>query len=126
MISFYSIDRSNSLTVITQDSIRYVIPGDVNELPKSNYATFDVSNITSLGDGIWICWQENGTWDLTIHDGILVQSDLDTSKYSLHTSLPRDERGVPTELKYRQNNCSVFDYYSMQLSPNQGSIVEIK
>ena len=126
IIHFYSIDKSNSLTVITKDTLRYVIPGIVNDIPEEGYAKFDVSNVTDLGDGIWICWEDDLKWDLTIDKAKILANDLNSSSYTLNTSLPKDERGIPTEIKYRQGNCSVFDFHTMKLSPNQGSIVEIK
>jgi len=33
---------------------------------------------------------------------------------------------IPTEGKYRQEDCAVFSYYMMELSPKKGAIVEMK
>ncbi|MEQ8546590.1 MAG: hypothetical protein RIC03_01715 [Cyclobacteriaceae bacterium] len=125
-IYFYSEDRTNSLTVIDNGTYRFVTPAITNELPNRNFAQFDIRSVPELGDGVWICWHNNQGWDLTIDKAELLKSDLDTSKYHLHTELPTDGRGIPTEIKYRQQNCAVFGFYLMELSPKTGAIVEIK
>lgn len=125
-IHIYSEDRQNSLTVFEKDTLRYVTPGIASKIPNSNYAKFDISGIDKLGDGLWICWLKNGGWDFTIHKATLISNDLDTSKYHIQTSLPTDSRGIPTERKYRQKDCAVFDFYMMELSPKKGAVVEIE
>lgn len=125
-IHMYSEDRQNSLTVIDEGEFRYVTPGTVSKIPESNYAKFDISSVSKLGDGLWICWLENGGWDFTIDKAKLISNDLDTGKYLIQTSLPNDIRGIPTESKYRQENCAVFSFHLMKLSPDRGAIIEIK
>jgi len=125
-IHIYSEDRQNSLTVIEEGSFRYVTPGIVLKIPDSNYAKFDISSVSKLGDGLWICWLENGGWDFTIDKGKLISNDLEAGKYLIQTSLPTDSRGIPTELKYRQKDCAVFSFYLMKLSPDTGAIIEMK
>jgi len=57
----------------------------------------------------------------------ILESKLDTSRFSFSTALPTDDRGIPTEQKFRKERCAVFSFYSMKLSPdNKGAIVEIK
>lgn len=126
VIYFYPLDKSNCVTVINRGDLRYVIAGKVTEIPESNYAELDVKNIDSLGDGIWICWLDNNNWEMVIHDAEMIKNELDSSRYSLKTQLPKDERGIPHETKFSKQNCAVFDFYLMRLSPNEGAIVEIQ
>ena len=68
---------------------------------------------------------ENQGWDIVVDKSIIIENKLDTVKYLFDTKLPVDERGIPTEIKFRQQNCAIFDYYLMKLSPDKGAIVEI-
>jgi hypothetical protein len=54
----------------------------------------------------------------------IVESKLDTLKYSITTTLPVDERGIPTAIKFRGDGCAVFDFHRMELLPDRGAIVE--
>lgn len=124
-IKFYSLDRSNCVTVITEDTLRFVIAGDYDMIPDSNYVKLDISMITELGDGVWICWLENQGWDVIVDKAIILENRLDSNIYHFDTKLPVDKRGIPTEIKFRKENCAVFDFHSMKLSPNKGAIVVI-
>jgi len=124
-IKFYSLDKDNCVTVLTKDTLRYVIAGDYDKVPDTNFVKLDISKITELGDGVWICWLENQGWDIVVDKSIIIENKLDTVKYLFDTKLPVDERGIPTEIKFRQENCAIFDYYLMKLRPDKGAIVEI-
>jgi hypothetical protein len=124
VIYFYSFDRSTCVTIIDNNEFRYVIAGKVTEVTKSGYAKLSTKNIDSLGDGIWICWLDSNKWEMIIYEAEIITNRLDSSKYSLDTKLPEDERGIPHERKFRQNNCAVFSFHLMRLSPNEGAIVE--
>lgn len=124
-IKFYSLDKDNCVTVLTKDTLRYVIAGDYDKVPDTNFVKLDISKITELGDGVWICWLENQGWDIVVDKSIIIENKLDTVKYLFDTKLPVDERGILTEIKFRQENCAIFDYYLMKLSPDKGAIVEI-
>ncbi|WP_096431566.1 hypothetical protein [Labilibaculum antarcticum] len=124
-IKFYSLDKDNCVTVLTKDTLRYVIAGDYDKVPDTNFVKLDISKITELGDGVWICWLENQGWDIVVDKSIIIENKLDTVKYRFDTNLPVDEREIPTEIKFRQENCAIFDYYLMKLSPDKGAIVEI-
>ncbi len=113
------------LTIINKDTIRYEIPGKTFEIPKTNYAKLNVGQIDELVDGIWICWLKGNKWDIVVHGSEILENKLDTTKYFFSTQLPEDDRGIPHETKFRQDNCAIFDFYSMNLSPNKGAIVEI-
>lgn len=124
-IRFYSSDKNNCVTVITKDTLRFVIAGDTESIPDTNFVKLDISKITDLGDGVWICWLENQGWDIVVDKSIILENKLDTTKYFFDNKLPVDEKGIPTEIKFRQKDCAVFDYSLMKLSPDKGAIVEI-
>ena len=56
----------------------------------------------------------------------VVHSKLDTGRFKFNTSLPVDDRGIPTEKKFRQEKCAIFSYYLMRLTPDTGAIVDIE
>jgi hypothetical protein len=124
-IKFYSLDKDNCVTVLTKDTLRYVIAGDYDKVPDTNFVKLDISKITELGDGVWICWLENQGWDIVVDKSIIIENKLDTVKYRFDIKLPVDERGIPTEIKFRQKNCAIFGYNLMRLSPDKGALVKI-
>lgn len=126
VIHFYSMDKENCITVLTEDTIRYVIAGRTSEIPDTNYIKLDIGRIDELGDGVWICWLENNKWDIVIHNSRIIENKLDGSKYFFNTQLPKNEIGAPTEKKFRRENCAVFSYSLMRLTPDKGAIVEIE
>lgn len=126
-IHIYTPDKKQCITVFNRDNIRYIVDGKHKKIPDTNYIKLDISKVPSLGDGIWICWENSKyKWDVVVDKSIILESKIDTSKYRFNTKLPVDERGIPTEIKFRADNCAIFDFYSMNLSPNKGAIIEIK
>lgn len=126
-IYIYTPDKAQCITVFDNDEIRYIVNGKHEKIPDTNYIKLDVTKVPTLGDGIWICWKnQKYNWDVVVDKSIILESKIDTSKYRFKTKLPVDERGIPTEIKFRADNCAIFDFYSMNLSPNKGAIIEIK
>lgn len=125
-VKIYSPDKSTCVTIETIDEIRFVIAGDESKIPENDYIKLDVSKVTDLGDQVYICWLDNQRWDMVIPKSIILESKLDTSKYVFKTRLPVDKHGIPSQIEYSRKNCAVFDYYSMELSPNKGAIIDVK
>ncbi|MBW6498080.1 MAG: hypothetical protein K0B09_06815 [Bacteroidales bacterium] len=126
IIHICSEDRNNCVTIITDNNIRYVIAGKTKRVPEINYLKLDISQVDNLADGIWICWLPDNNWDMVVQNSVIVENQLDTTKYFFSNQLPKDENGIPHETKFRENNCAIFDFYTMRLSPDKGAIVEIK
>ncbi len=124
---FYSLDKSQCITVFDRDTLRYVIDGKHNSVPETNYILLRTDKIPELGNSFHVCW-DNGQyeWEVVVHKAIIVENRLDTTRFNFNAWLPEDDRGIPTEKKFRTENCAVFDFYNMKLSPDQGAIVEIK
>jgi len=124
VLYFYSPDKTQCLTVFNVDSFRYIVNGKTRKLSESEYVKLDMQNVDQLGDQLYICWKGKYLWDVTINKSEVLEQKLDTTKFHFNTRLPIDEHGIPTEKKFRGENCAIFDFYSMKLSPNKGAIVE--
>lgn len=121
----YSMDKSQCITVIDKWHTRYIIDGKHFDVPKTNFVKLEVGDVDPLADGIYICWKSDDyEWELVANEAIVVDSNLDTSRFSFDTALPLDKRRIPTIAKFRGEGCAVFDYYQRRLIPDQGAIVE--
>lgn len=117
-LHFSNQDKTQSITVITdrKQNIRYVINGKVNSVPDTNYVKLDISEIDILGDGVWGCWEKEGyLWEVCVHDAVVLENKLDTTKYKFNVSLPRREFGIPIQEKYVQDSCFVYDFVSNRI-----------
>lgn len=124
VIHICTIDKTNCVTIIDINYIRYVVAGNINYVPDTNYIKLDIQNIDPLGDALHICWGENNGWDIVVQKSKVLESKLDTTRFNFSTTLPLNEIGVPTEKKFRKEGCAIFDFYRMELSPNKGALVE--
>ncbi len=118
----YTPNKNQCITVFNLEDYRYLCVGEVKRIPESNYIKLDVSRIDEIGDGIHILWKKNG-WDVVVRYSILIESTLDTTCYKFSNKLPIDDKGFSTEEKFRQDSAAIFDYYLMQLSPQNGFAV---
>ncbi|MGF1638726.1 MAG: hypothetical protein ACFCUU_16750 [Cyclobacteriaceae bacterium] len=85
-----------------------------------------MSIVDPLISSFHICWEnEQYEWEVIVDKAIIVDSQLDASKFKFSNEIPTDERGIPSEIKFRQNGCAVYSFYLMKLSPDKGAIVEI-
>jgi len=113
IIYFYSPDKSQCVTLIDEGKFRYIANGKINGLPKENYVKLFSENVPVFGDAFYICWKNTKyEWDIVIEHYEILESKLDSTKFRFNTSLPSDERGIPTPLKYSKNGCAE---YSLEL-----------
>tara|TARA_R110002096_G_scaffold400465_1_gene597081 strand:- start:1205 stop:1609 length:405 start_codon:yes stop_codon:yes gene_type:complete len=127
VVHFTSLDKTQQLTVIDRGDFRYLIDGHHSSVPKSNFIKLSVEKIDPVSDCIHICWKnERYDWEVVIDKSVEVESKLDTGRFKFNTSLPVDDRGIPTEKKFRQEKCAIFSYYLMRLTPDTGAIVDIE
>lgn len=126
-IYFYPLDKSQCITVISEYDYRYVIAGKHDEPPDTNYVKLSLKDRDTMWDGFHVCW-DNGKheWEVVVKNSKIMESKLDTTKYNFATELPKDEREIPTEIKFRGEKCAVYSFYLKELSPDQGAIVEYK
>ncbi|MAO63625.1 MAG: hypothetical protein CL666_01360 [Balneola sp.] len=107
-----SPDRTHSITIITNDSIRYIIDGEHENTPDSNYVKLNVGNAPSIDEDILICWDIEGyEWKL-VHQALdIIENKLDTLSFYYDAELEKDERGIPTAKNYRGDNCTTVTLY---------------
>jgi hypothetical protein len=124
-VHFYSLDKSQSITIIDIGDFRYIIDGEHKEIPRSNYVKLDIQNIPPLGSEIVLCWQnERYKWRVVVPRANIVEVELDTLKYSVITEYPKNKDGHNTTLKFVNDGCSMFDYHRMELILDNGTIVK--
>jgi hypothetical protein len=127
IIYLYPEDKSQCITIIDQGKFRYIVDGMFNSIPESNYIKLDVQKIDPLRDNIHVCWKNDlYEWDVVVDQSKVIESKLDPTRFNFSISLPEDDRGIPSEMKFRMPNCMVFSYYLMRLSPKSGGLVEIQ
>lgn len=143
-IYFYPPDRSQCITVITENwtrlrdiidgkpnrsiRARYIIAGKHHTVPEENFVKLDVQYGDDYRADLYICWK-NGQheWEVVVHNADVVESTLDTTRFSFSTALPKDDRGFSTVRKFRKKGCTVFSFYTKEFSPDEGeAIVEFK
>ncbi len=107
------------MTIITHGETRYIINGQHNSIPKTNYVKLDISGIDPIGDEIGICWKnDNYDWEIVNHQSKVLDNKLDTLKFKFNESLERDNRGIPDTKKYHKPNCGTIDLLSMETYDN--------
>jgi hypothetical protein len=143
-IYFYPPDKSQCITVITEnwtrlrDTIdskpgrsiraRYIIAGKHDKVPEENYVKLNIDSGDRYRAGFYICWKtEQYEWEVVVEPGKVIETTLDTTRFSFSTALPTDDRGFPTQLKFTKERCAVFDFELKRFSPDRGgTIVEFK
>ena len=128
-IYFYSLDRSQCITVISEYDYRYVIDGKHDQLPDTNYIKLRVQYRNSMFDNLFMCWNnEKYEWDVVNQYSKILESKLDTFRFNFNTELPKDERGIPTTLKFSDKRCANYLFSLKKLIPDDdpGAIVEYK
>ncbi|MEH6406836.1 MAG: hypothetical protein V7767_06130 [Leeuwenhoekiella sp.] len=111
----YSADKKQCVTIITHRETRYIINGEHNSIPKSNYIKIDKSGIDPIGDEIGVCWKnENYDWEIVNHQSKVLENKLDTLKYKFNTSWEIDKFGIPRTTKYIQPNCGTVGLLNMK------------
>ncbi len=128
-IYFYSLDRSQCITVISEYDYRYIIAGKHNQLPDTNYIKLRLQDRNSMFDNLYICWN-NGKyeWDVVNEYSKILESKLDTFRFNFDTELPKDERGITTAFKFNDKRCATYLFSLRKMIPDdaQGAIVEYK
>ncbi len=116
----------NTISVITDGDIRYIVNGKHEVVPKRGYVKLNVKDIDPLGDAIQVCWNENGyTWKVINNKSKILEVKLDSSKFYFSNRLPRDARGIPTQISYVKHNCAVFDFLRRDLIFKEGGTLEM-
>ncbi|PKQ46775.1 hypothetical protein [Confluentibacter flavum] len=111
----YSADKKQCVTVITRGEIRYIINGEYNSVPRTNYIKIDKSGIPLIGDEMGICWKNDKyEWEIVNHQSKVLENKLDTLKYKFNTSWEKDNYGIPNSKKYIKPNCGTIGLLNMK------------
>lgn len=127
ILHIYSIDKSQCITIINTNNVRYIINGNYQTLPDYDYIKLDIQQVDSFGDALHICWKnEKYDWYIIVNESKVIETKLDTTRFQFSNELPKDDRGIPTELKFVNHGCAIFSFYFMELTPDKGAIVEFE
>ena len=136
-IYFYPPDESQCITVITENwtrlrgkpgRFRYIIAGKHHNVPEENFVKLAINSGDRYRDALYICWtNDQYEWEAVVHNGIVIESKLDTTRFNFSTSLPNDDRGIPAAKNFAKETCDVFSFDLQRLLPEEGgTIVEFK
>ena len=124
-IHFHSPDRSQSITVLTFAGYRYVIDGSHHQVPKKNFVKLDISHMDRVTDELFICWgNENFDWEVLNPNARIMENKLDTTRFKFLNSFQTDQRGIPIVIKYHNEGCFEFGFYTKNIRPADGAIIE--
>jgi len=94
-VELQPLDKSQTITIITQDDKRYFINGVHKNIPSDGYLLVDMSKVDPLGDGISVCWNDSGhKWKIASAYAKLVENKLDTSRFLYYESKGKLEEPV--------------------------------
>jgi len=121
---FYSPSKDQSITVITNEDIRYIISGIHNSVPKSNFVKLDLKKVDrGAGDQIVGCWnRENLNWIIVMDDVTVLENKLEPKRYKFLNQFPVDNRGIPTLVEYLKKDCFSISLEYRNLNRIEGAI----
>ncbi|KAA0229732.1 hypothetical protein EDS67_10810 [candidate division KSB1 bacterium] len=129
-IYLYPPDKSQCITVITKkwNAHRYIIAGKHHTVPENNFVKLDIDSGDRYRAGLYVCWKSGHyEWEVVVHKAEIVESTLDTTRFSFSTALPKDDRGFSTALKFTKEWCELYDFELKRIiSDREGTIVEFK
>ncbi|NQX41269.1 hypothetical protein SAMN05421820_107192 [Pedobacter steynii] len=122
---FYSPEKDQCISVITENNIRYIIDGEYNKVPKSNFVKIDLSKIDrNVGDEIIGCWKrDNLHWIIMMDNVVVLENKLDTNKFLFKKDFPVED-GIPNLKSYdrRKKNCFSLGFEYSTLKRMNGDI----
>ncbi|TKC12374.1 hypothetical protein FA048_01785 [Pedobacter polaris] len=124
---FYSPDKKQCISIITEGNIRYIMDGRHNSVPKSDFVKIDLSKIDRhVADEIVGCWSRDKLKWIVIMDNVtILENKLDQNKFSFVEKFPIDSKGIPTLIDYNgKANCFNISYEYRTLIRINGSISE--
>ena len=125
-IHFYSKDKAQCITVIDKGDYRFIMDGKHSSISSDNLVKLSTKNVDDISDVLYICWKNQiYEWEIVSNKSEAIENNLDNKKFVIKTSLPMDDRNIPTESKFRKDNCAIFYYYLDRLTPDKGATVEI-
>ena len=81
-VELYPLDSSQVVTVLTKGDYRYFLNGRQSSSELRSFLKLGMSNVDKLGDGISICWSDNGYgWEVSSSYAVFVETTLDTAHF---------------------------------------------
>lgn len=103
-----SFDNKQAISIITKDTVRYVINGKHILVPDTNYISYKVP-LRKFADEFGVCWDKDGyKWKMVNEGREIIDNKLDTGLYSMKIDLDVDESNIPTMINYMEYNCLRF------------------
>ena len=79
-----SSNDNQVITIITKDTVRYIIDGDLDYIPDTGYVKLNTSQISFDYDSFFGCFEEGKyQWQLINPHSQILEIKLDTSKYEV-------------------------------------------
>ncbi|OAN60631.1 hypothetical protein A8B79_08895 [Balneola sp. EhC07] len=103
-----SFNEDQTITILTQDTIRYVINGEHKSIPDTNYIKYKISS-RRFADEFGVCWDKDGyKWKVVNEALEIVDNRLNSNLYFLKINHDLDSRNIPTMINYMENDCIRF------------------
>ena len=125
-IHVYSPDRSQCFTIIHYPEFRYIVAGDIESLPDTNYVKLDIRNVIPNEEELAGCWKNSDyDWSITIDGAKIIENKLDPAKFRFSNKLPLDSLNLPSLKSYSKGkDCYHFGFEMFSVVPNGNAIVE--
>lgn len=124
ILHFYSPDKKQSITVITNKDVRYIINGYYNSVPESNFVKLDLKKVDrGAGDQIVGCWnRDDFNWIIVMDNVTILENKLDFKRFKFLNKFPVDNIGIPTLESYIKKNCFSISIEYRNLNRIEGAI----
>ncbi|RZK16168.1 MAG: hypothetical protein EOO43_14815 [Flavobacterium sp.] len=118
-----SPDGQQKITIITNDTLRYIIDGYTDVVPKENYIKLDISAVPVEGDEVVGCWATNNyQWYLCYDESKIIEDRLDKTKFKFEAHFPIKD-GIPTIKSFFRPDCFTFSFDYGELAMKRGDVI---
>lgn len=125
-VEVYSPAKDYVITIITKDSLRYIVPEKTNKIPKTGYAVVNINSVDPIGDEIGICWDRDGyEIQLVSAYSTFIENTIINPKIKIYEELDKED-GVITMKRYIRGGCVSFMIRENRLYPEDGAIIKYK
>ncbi len=105
----HNVNTGQVVTIMSDDSFRYVLNGIHDKLPNSGYAKLDISSVSIDADELGICWKRDGyDWYIFSYQSVFINSDLDSSRFYIQKDTKFDDKGIPSIAYFYHEDCSMI------------------
>ena len=106
ILKIYSPNKTQCITIFTGNKLRYIVAGNYNVIPDTNYVKLNARYLDLIGDVYYGCWNKEGyAWIIYSYSGELIESKLDSSVYKFDVKFPQNDS--------LGNGCFDFNYFDL-------------